>query len=505
MISVRERVREMMKYSRLVSAGASSVARWLCTAAVETEAEVTRRRGREGRLYRRLSELGLTGGTAGQALNQYIREGKIVKKYELLRCIKELRKYGSYKHALQIMEWMEMRNINFAFRDYATRLDLTSKARGIAEAENYFSGLSQYAKNQCTYGALLNCYCKEKMTDKALALFKKMDEMNIASTSVAFNNLMSLYMRLGQPEKVPPLIEEMRHRNIPLDTFSYNILMHSYSCLNDIEAVERVFEGITEENEKECDWTTFSNLAAVYVKYGLNEKAESALKKLEEEMGPRSRYAYHCLISLYAGTSNLDEVHRVWNSLKSGFPKTTNVSYRVMLHALDRLNDINGLKRCFEEWESSYSSYDIRLANVAISAYLKNDMIVEAESVLDEAIKRSEGPFFKAWDMFMMFFLKQHRVDSALKYMEAALGHPKSESVDKVLKYFEEEKNVDGVEELCKMLKKVNHLDSKAYDSLLRTYIAAGKSAPDMRMRIEADGIKVNSEFENLLETVCPK
>lgn len=246
-------------------------------------------------------------------------------------------------------------------------------------------------------------------------------------------------------------------------------------------------------------------MAAVYAKYGLNEKAESALKKLEEEMGPRSRYAYHCLISLYAGTSNLDEVHRVWNSLKSGFPKMTNVSYRVMLHALDRLNDINGLKRCFEEWESSYSSYDIRLANVAISAYLKNDMIVEAESVLDEAIKRSEGPFFKAWDMFMMFFLKQHRVDSALKYMEAALGHPKSESVDKVLKYFEEEKNVDGAEELCKMLKKVNRLDSKAYDSLLRTYIAAGKSAPDMQMRIEADGIEVNSEFENLLETVCPK
>ncbi|KAI7979195.1 Pentatricopeptide repeat-containing protein, partial [Camellia lanceoleosa] len=215
--------------------------------------------------------------------------------------------------------------------------------------------------------------------------------------------------------------------------------------------------------------------------------------------------AYHCLISLYAGTSNLDEVHRVWNSLKLGFPKTTNVRYCVMLHALDRLNDIDGPKRCFEEWESSYSSYDIRLANVAISAYLKNDMIVEAESVLDEAIKRLEGPFFKAWDMFMMFFLKQHRVDSTLKYMEAALGHPKSESVDKVLKYFEEEKNVDGAEELCKMLKKVNRLDSKAYDSLLEHIFFFGKPKTDMRMRIEANGIEVNSEFENLLETVCAK
>ncbi|KAI7979807.1 Pentatricopeptide repeat-containing protein [Camellia lanceoleosa] len=188
--------------------------------------------------------------------------------------------------------------------------------------------------------------------------------------------------------------------------------------------------------------------------------------------------AYHCLISLYAGTSNLDEVHRVWNSLKLGFPKTTNVRYCVMLHALDRLNDIDGPKRCFEEWESSYSSYDIRLANVAISAYLKNDMIVEAESVLDEAIKRLEGPFFQAWDMFMMFFLKQHRVDSTLKYMEAALGHPKSESVDKVLKYFEEEKNVDGAEELCKMLKKVNRLDSKAYDSLLEHILSLENQRP---------------------------
>ncbi|KAI8002389.1 Pentatricopeptide repeat-containing protein [Camellia lanceoleosa] len=86
-----------------------------------------------------------------------------------------------------------------------------------------------------------------------------------------------------------------------------------------------------------------------------------------------------------------------------------------------------------------------------------------------------------------------------------SFGASKFESVDKVLKYFEEEKNVDGAEELCKMLKKVNRLDSKAYDSLLRTYIAVGKPAHDIRMRIEADGIEVNSEFENLLEMVCPK
>lgn len=413
---------------------------------------------------------------------------------------------------MQIMDWMEMRDINFSYRDYAIRLDLISKAQGLSAAENFFNGLSPSAKNRFTYGALLNCYCKEKETDKALALFKKMDDMSIASASLNFNNLMSLRMRLGQPEKVPPLIQEMKQRNIPLSTFSYNILMHSYSCLDDIEGVERVFGDMQKENEQVCDWTTYSNLAAAYVKAGLHDKAELALTRLEEEMGPRNRFAYHCLISLYAGTSNLGEVHRVWNSLKSGFPTTNNLSYITVLQAFSKLNDIDSLKSCFEEWESTCSIYDARLAHVAIKAYLKNDMVKEAELVLHESIKRSKGPFLRGWEMLMELFLKHHQVDSAFKCMEAAISvvkgnewHPSPGSVDIFLKYFEEEKDVDGAEELCKMLKKNNCLDSKIYNSLLRTYIAAGKTAPEMRRRMEEEGIEMNCKLESLLERVCPE
>lgn len=502
-----------MNCSRFSSVG-SSLARWISTGTLETEVDIVaavKQRGKQGRLYRRLSALGITGGTAGQALNEYIREGGMVKKYELERCIKELRKYGRYQHALQISEWMEMRDIGLTCRDYAIRLDLVSKVRGIAAAESYFSSLSKPAKNQFTYGALLNCYCKEKMTDKALALFEKMDEMNIASTTLVYNNLMSLYMRLGQPEKVPPSFEEMRQRNIPPNTFSFNILMQSYSCLNDMEGVERVFDEMMNGNEKVCDWTTYSNLAAVYVKAGLHEKAESALKKLEEKMGPANRLGYHYLISLYAGTSNSGEVFRVWNSLKTYFPTINNISYLVFLQALAKLNDVDGLRRCFEEWKSSCSSYDTRLANVAIRAYLKNDMLVEAESVFHEAIERSEGPCFWARNLFITFFLKQNQVDSALKFLKDAIADVKDNewhlihvSLDKFLKYFEEKRDVDGAEELSRMVKMVNHLDSKFYHSLIHIYTAAGKPAPDMRKRMEEDGIEINSEMENLLQMVCP-
>ncbi|PHU30555.1 hypothetical protein BC332_02648 [Capsicum chinense] len=478
--------------------------RRLSTAAAE-------RSGRDARLYRRLSALGATKGSVTETINEYMREGRVVKKYELETCIKELRKYKRYQHALEIMEWMEKRGINLSLVDYGVRLDLIAKVQGITAAEEYFDSLSPSIQNLSTYGALLNCYCVEKKTDKALSLFEKMDQLNFTSKSLAFNNIMSLYMRLGQPEKVPPLVQKMKSRKVPLCTFSYNILMTSYSCLDDIEGVERVFEEIKQENAKECDWTTYSNLAAAYVKAGHKEKAELALKKLEEEMEPRNREAYHYLISLHARISNLGEVYRIWDSLKR-FLGITNSSYLVMLQSLSKNNDIDGLKKYYEEWESSCSTYDMRLANNVIGAYLRHDMLNDAEKVFHCALKRSQGPFFVAWEMFMLFYLSKRQIDLAQKCMDGIASQikenkwrPKFETINDFLKHFVEEKDVSGAEEFYKFLKKVNCLSSDVYSSLLHTYIAANRTADDMRLRIKEDGIEMSRELEELLKSVCPE
>ncbi|GFZ13806.1 hypothetical protein Acr_23g0021910 [Actinidia rufa] len=160
--------------------------------------------------------------------------------------------------------------------------------------------------------------------------------------------------------------------------------------------------------------------------------------------------------------------------------------------ALAKLNDVDSLKRCFEEWESSCSSYDIRLVKVAIRAYLQNDMKNEAESVLHEAFKRSKEPPFRC-------------MESAVSAVKDDEWHPDPNTVNKFLKYFEEAKDVDGAEAICKMLKKINRLDSSAYHSLLLIYIAAGKTAPEMQRKTEEDLIEMNCELEDLLKRVFPE
>lgn len=487
----------------------------MTTVAAATEARVTSSRSSSSSssaLYRRLAALGGDSeGTVAKTLNGWLREGKTVKKYEIDRFVRQLRKYRRYHHALQLIEWMEKRGFNLSYTDYAVRIDLLSKTKGVEVAEKYFGSLSEFAKNQLTYGALLNCYCTEKMPEKAMALFEKMKELNFVSKTLVYNNLMSLYMKLDQPEKVPPLLEEMKTAKVSPDTFTYNILINSYASLKDIEAAEKVVEEIKANGSSSCDWTTYSNLAAIYVATGIFDKADLALKECEKIINVRDRMSFHFLISLYSGTSNLAEVKRVWESLKSAFPKTTNSSYLVMLQALTRLDDMDGLKKLFEEWESGCTSYDIRLTNVLISSYLRQGMSKEATRLLESAVSRGSSPNYRTLELFIDFYLKNQEMELALEHMEVAINktkknewQPNNEKVRAFLKYFEERKDVDGAEKFCNLLKKVKPLDLEVYNSLLHTYIVSEKKEPLMRQRMKEDEIEMSPETEELLLKVCP-
>ncbi|KAH6813915.1 hypothetical protein C2S51_022933 [Perilla frutescens var. frutescens] len=500
----------MANLSRRLPSGASSLLRIFSSKPkTDVAAPPQPRLQQEVGLYRRLTDLWCTDGEVTNAINEYIKEGKTVRKVELEKYIKDFRRFKRYRHALETHpDWGVDGNI-FKNKDHAIHLDLLLKVKGIAAAENYFNGLPLSRRVSCTYGALLNGYCDEKMSDKALDLFGKMVEENMIVSPLPFNHLMMMYIKLGQPENAVRLEEEMKKVNIHPNTSTYNLLMNGYSLLNDIEGVEGIFEEMTAHNSELCNWTTYSNLANIYIRAGDQEKAKLALEKLEKVMGVHERDAFHFLISLYARISDLDNVRRVWVSLKSNLNVTWNKSYLIMLRSLDNLDDMEGMKECFEEWESVRSSYDVRLANTVIGAYLRRDMLEEAESFLQSAVDKS-GPLFHAWENLMTCHLKKHHIKHALQIMETATTskahdngwEPRRDTIDGFLDYFEQESDASSAEKFYELMKRIDCVDSHLYESLLRTYVIAGRKLPDVRSRIERDGVEISSELENLVASV---
>ena len=60
-------------------------------------------------LYRRLSALGIAGeGSVSRVLNKWVREGGAPRSEELVKHVKELRRYKRHAHALEVYAWLRL-------------------------------------------------------------------------------------------------------------------------------------------------------------------------------------------------------------------------------------------------------------------------------------------------------------------------------------------------------------------------------------------------------------
>lgn len=110
-------------------------------------------------------------------------------------------------------------------------------------------------------------------------------------------------------------------------------------------------EAQRQENIKD-EWKLYCTFASAYDKVGQYQKAVPSLKKVEEILGDSNypdRIGYHHLISLYAGVGDLESVIRAWDKMKSKFTACNNLSYFTMLHILSKLDNIELLKKYFQD------------------------------------------------------------------------------------------------------------------------------------------------------------
>lgn len=413
---------------------------------------------------------------AGFVLNQHVKEGKRVSKWELWRIAQKLRQFGMYKLALEVYEWMNDRAQKFSISstDAAIQLGLIAKVRGILDAEDFFLKLSDELKDTRTYGALLNAYIQAKSRDKAESLIEKMKAESCVRHSQPFNVMMNLYVNLKEYDKVDLVALEMRQKNIRLDKYSYNILLSSCGAQGSVEKMEQVFEQMMESNIRP-DWTTFSTMATTYTKLGQFEKAETCLKKVESGIKGWNKIPYHYLINLYTSLGKKEEVYRIWNVYKSIFPCLPNFGYFTMISSLIRLGDIEGAERLYEEWQLVKSSFDPRIVNVLMFCYVRNGLLEKAEALFDQMILLGGKPNSKTWETLAERYIGENRVSDALSCLREALTvdgskkrwKPRPCNVFSIIKICEQNDDTENKDVLMGLMRQVGCFEDEAYMSYI--------------------------------------
>ncbi|KAK1554892.1 hypothetical protein Q3G72_018784 [Acer saccharum] len=445
--------------------------------------------------------------SATAVIQNWVDSGHKASSSELRFISRTLLKSKRYKHALEILTWMEKQNsLLMSAADHAIRLELIIKVHGLTEAEEYFTCIPNSTSQKAACLPLLHGYVKERAVDKAEAFMTKLSGLGLIVSCHPCNEMMKLYMATSQYNKALLVIQEMKRNKIPRNVLSYNLWMNACAEISGVTSVEMVYKEMLNDINVEVGWSSLSTLANVYIKGGLINKALWVLKSAEKKLTTCNRLGYFFLMTLYTSLNNKKGVFRLWEASKAVGGRITCSNYMCVISCLVKVGDLVEAKRIFMEWEANCLNYDIRVSNILLGAYMRNGLTKEAESLHLHTLERGGCPNYKTWEILMEGWVKSGNMNEAIDAMKkgfAMLRHchwrPSEDILLAIAEYFE--KN-GKFEDANKFVRAVHHLGLASlplYKSLLRMHVTAQKPAFDILEMMEKDKIVMDENISALV------
>ncbi|KAF5194380.1 Pentatricopeptide repeat-containing protein [Thalictrum thalictroides] len=434
-----------------------------------------------------------TRNSLDSELNKWDEEGKPLGRSEISLAMLNLRKRRWYGKALQFSEWLESKDkITYAERDYASRLDLIAKVRGLQQAEKYIKGIPESFRGEVIYRTLLaNCVTASNLK-KAEEVYNKMRDMEFELTAFSCNQLLLLYKKLDK-KKLADVLLFMEKENIKPNLFTYKVLIDAKGQANDIGGMEQLLETMKEQGF-EPDISTHSTVARHYVYGGFNDKAEAVLKDMEGSDLKKNRGACRSLLLLYADLGKADEVDRVW---KVCDPNPRMDECLAAIEAWGKLGKIEEAEAVFNKMTKIWKNPSAKHFTTLLQVYANNKMLMKGK---DLAKRMHEcgcriGPW--TWDALVKLYVQAGEVEKADSILNKASQQnqikPLFNTYMHIMDHYARRGDVHNTEKMFHRLKQAGYVGRiRQYQTLLQAYIKAKAPAYGFRERMKADDVFPN-------------
>ncbi|KAL9260291.1 Pentatricopeptide repeat-containing protein [Drosera capensis] len=438
-----------------------------------------------------------------KVLAGYVEDGKVLSREEISNAMYQFRKRKMYPRALQLSEWVEMnQDMELSERDYASRLDLIGKVRGLQKAETYIESIPKEFRSEVVYRTLLASYVSAFDVKKAEEVFNKMKDLGFPITAFACNQLLLLYKRTDK-KKLADVLLLMEKEDIKPTAFTYNILIDTKGQSNDMNGMEQILETMKAEG-MEPDLRTQAILARHYAAGGLKEKAEAMLKGIEGSDLHKNRGVCRILLPIHADLGNADEVGRVWEFCKK---KPTQQECLAAIEAWGKLKKIEEAEAVFEHMVQTWKKPSSRHYAMLLKVYAKHKMLSKGK---DLARKMGEsgchiGPL--TWDALVKLYLEAGEVEKADAILHKAAqkntGKPLFTSFLSIMDQYAKRGDVHNTEKMFLKMRQFGYVArARPFQTLLQAYINAKMPAYGFRERMKADNIFPNKIIAGQLAQV---
>ncbi|XP_059462784.1 pentatricopeptide repeat-containing protein At1g80270, mitochondrial-like [Corylus avellana] len=436
--------------------------------------------------------LAAPGLSVHNALDKWVEEGNDLSRTEISLAMLNLRKRRMYGRALQLSEWLEAnKHLDFVERDYASRLDLIAKVRGLQKAESYIEKIPKSFRGEVIYRTLLaNCAVANNIK-KAEGIFNKMKDLGFPISSFACNQLLLLYKRMDK-KKIADVLLLMEKENVKPTPFTYKLLIDTKGQSNDITGMDQIVQTMKSEGI-EPDINTQAILVKHYASGGLKEKAEAILREMEGD-NLKDRWVCQVLLPLYAQLGKADDVSRVW--------KVCETSPRIhecmaAIDAWGKLNKIEEAEAVFDRMSKTWNKLSSRHYSVLLKVYANHKMLAKGKDL----VKRMGdsgcriGPL--TWDALVKLYVEAGEVEKAdsilLKATQQNQMRPMFSSYLAIMEQYAKRGDIHNSEKAFHRMRQAGYVGRlRPFQALIQAYINAKAPAYGMRERMKADNLFPN-------------
>ncbi|XP_027123250.1 pentatricopeptide repeat-containing protein At1g80270, mitochondrial-like [Coffea arabica] len=449
--------------------------------------------------------LAAPGLSVHKVVDKWLEEGNEVTRPEIAYTMLNLRRRRMFGRALQLSEWLELKGGHeFGEREYASRLDLIAKVRGIEKAENYIQNIPKSFRGEILYRTLLaNCVAVANLK-KAEDVFNKMKDLGFPITSFACNQLLLLYKRCDK-KKIADVLLLMEKDNVKPSLFTYKILIDAKGQSYDITGMEKIVETM-KDDDIEPDFATKALLARHYISGGLKEKAESLLQEMEGVDIKENRWACHSFLHLYADLGKADEVHRIWKVCES---RPRLLECLAAIEAWGKLKKVEEAEAVFESMAKKWSKLSGKHYSALLKVYANQKLLDKGKDLVKRMADSNcyIGPL--TWDALVKLYVDAGEVEKADSILQKAAEQnrmrPLFSSFMAIMDQYSKRGDVHNTEKLFHKMRKVGYVSRiRQYQSLVQAYINAKTPVYGFHERMKADNIFPNRALAAQLAQVDP-
>ncbi|KAI3933062.1 hypothetical protein MKW92_005219 [Papaver armeniacum] len=432
------------------------------------------------------------------ALDKFMEEIKALDHAQISLVLHNLSRCKMYELAYQLSNWLESKNMfNFEEeRDYATRLNLIAKRRGMALAEKYLKqSIPETFKGVTVYVTMLSNYVGVGDVKKAEQVFEKMRDLGFPVSGFACQQMILLYKKFDK-KKIESVLSLMRENDVKRTRFTYLLLIDLKGEANDIAGMEELVEAMRSDG-LELDNYIRGELARHYILAGHNEKAGKVLKEMEGEDLEENHGACKHLLPLYAALGKADEVERIWKVCESDGCVD---DYLAAINAFGKVGRVDKAEDIFEKRIKSGKSISSKGYAALLNVYGDHKLLAKGKDLVKRMASASHPINRFVWDTLVKLFVDAGEVEKADLVLQKAMQQggkrmepPLYNSFHVIMDQYSIRGDIHNTEKIFHHLKQSGYASKiRDYQSLLQAYIKAKVPAYGLRERMRVDNLFPN-------------